>query len=373
MRGGVSGGNGLGNGSGAGNGLGSGMGRGGTGLGAGGGGAGRNWASWVSPAASAGRSSHAAAKTSHLRPTAGILHGDAVRWLREVSMSIVLITGTSSGIGLATALHFARRGHEVWAGLRSPATAGELTQAIGQEKLPIRPVALDVDDEASVTRGVGEVLGTAGRVDVLVNNAGIGGGGPIEEVPVEWAKTLFETNYFGAIRMIRAVLPGMRARGSGAIVNVSSVAGRFVPAGHGHYAAVKHALEAASEALAQEVQAFGIRVALIEPGLVLTPIFTKARRFADPASPYFYHLQRLLLGYQMQRKTPSLPEDVAAVIEEAVTAPAPRLRYLVGEDARRLVAGRQRQSDEEFIATGRPMSEAEYLALMRERYGFDWR
>ena len=108
-------------------------------------------------------------------------------------MSVVLVTGTSSGIGLATALHFARRGHDVHAGLRNPAAASELTRAIDEEKLPIRPVVLDVDDGDSVQRGVGEVLANAGRIDVLVNNAGIGGGGAVEEVPVDWVKSLFET------------------------------------------------------------------------------------------------------------------------------------------------------------------------------------
>jgi len=287
-------------------------------------------------------------------------------------MSVVLITGTSSGIGLATALHFARLGHEVHAGLRNPAGATELTQTIEREKLPIRPVTIDVDAAASVQRGVREILDTAGRIDVLVNNAGIGGGGPIEDVPVDWAKGLFETNYFGAIRMMQAVLPGMRERRSGAIVNVSSIAGRMAIAGHGHYSAVKHALEAASEALAQEVQAFGIRVVIVEPGVVVTPIFTKARRFADPASPYAVHVRRLLLFYQMQMKTPSQPSDVAAVIHEAVTTKAPTLRYLVGEDAKRLAAGRQRLTDEEYIAGGRPMDDQEYLDLMRRRFGFDW-
>ncbi len=287
-------------------------------------------------------------------------------------MSVVLITGSSSGIGLATALHFARLGHDVQAGVRSPATATELTQAIEAERLPIRVVTLDVDDAASVTRTVDEVLARSGRIDVLVNNAGIGGGGPIGDVPVDWARTLFETNYFGTIRMIQAALPGMRERRSGAIVNVSSIAGRVAIAGHGHYSAVKHALEAASEALAQEVVAFGIRVAIVEPGVVITPIFTKARRFADPASPYAVHVRRLLLFYQMQMKTPSQPADVARVIHEAATTEAPKLRYLVGEDARRLDAGRRRLTDEEFVATGDEMTDEQYLELMRRRYGFEW-
>ncbi|HSE93105.1 MAG TPA: SDR family oxidoreductase [Methylomirabilota bacterium] len=287
-------------------------------------------------------------------------------------MSVVLVTGSSSGIGLATVLHFARLGHDVHAGVRNPGTATDLSKAIEVDALPIRPVALDVDDTASVTRAVDEVLRRSGRVDVLVNNAGIGGGGPIADVPVDWAKTLFETNYFGTIRMIQAVLPGMREQRSGAIVNVSSIAGRVAIAGHGHYSAVKHALEAASEALAQEVVAFGIRVAIIEPGVVVTPIFSKARRFADPASPYAVHVRRLLLFYQMQMKMPSQPEDVARMIHEAVTTDTPRLRYLVGEDARRLAAGRERLTDEEYVATGREMPDAAYLDLMRRRYGFEW-
>jgi len=287
-------------------------------------------------------------------------------------MAVVLITGCSSGIGLATARHFARLGDEVHAGVRHPSTAWELTAAIESDKLKIAPLTLDVDDDASVRRGVQEVIARSGRIDVLVNNAGIGGGGPIEDVPIEFAKSMFETNYFGTIRMIQAVLPGMRERRSGAIVNVSSIAGRLAIAGHGHSSAVKHALEAASEALAQEVLAFGIRVAVVEPGVVVTPIFSKARRFADPASPYRVHVHRLLLFYQMQMKMPSQPSDVAAVIYEAVTTPEPKLRWLVGEDARRLTAGRQRLSDEEYVATGRPMADEEYLDLMRRRYGFVW-
>jgi NAD(P)-dependent dehydrogenase (short-subunit alcohol dehydrogenase family) len=287
-------------------------------------------------------------------------------------MSVVLITGSSTGIGLATAIHFARLGHDVHAGVRSPATAGELTKAIAAETLSIRPIALDVDDDASVTPAVQDVLTKAGRIDVLVNNAGIGGGGPLADVPVDFAKAMFETNYFGVIRMIRAVLPSMRQQQSGAIVNVSSIAGRLAVAGHGHYSAVKHALEAASEALAQEVVSLGIRVAIVEPGVVVTPIFTKARRFADATSPYAVHTRRLLLFYQMQMKMPSQPEDVARVIHEAVTTTTPKLRYLVGEDARRLVAGRARLTDEQYVDTGRAMSDDAYLDLMRRRYGFDW-
>ena len=287
-------------------------------------------------------------------------------------MAVALITGTSSGIGLATAVHFAQQGHDVWAGVRTPATATELRETIERERLPIHIVPLDVDDGASVQRGVGEVHDQAGPIDVLVNNAGIGGGGPIEDVPVDWAQSLFQTNYFGVVRTIQTVLPGMRRRGNGTIVNVSSIAGRLAIAGHGHYSAVKHALEALSEALAQEVQRFGIRVAIVEPGVVVTPIFSKARRFADPASPYFDHVRRLLLLYQKQMPHAAQPADAARVIYEAATTTQPRLRWLVGEDARLLVAGRQRMSDEEYVAGGRAMPEEQYLDEMRKRYGFGW-
>ncbi|HEY7519983.1 MAG TPA: SDR family NAD(P)-dependent oxidoreductase [Methylomirabilota bacterium] len=287
-------------------------------------------------------------------------------------MAVVIVTGTSTGIGLATALHFARAGHDVHAAVRNPDGATELTAAIAAERLPIRLITIDVDDAASVTRGVHEVLDRAGRVDILVNNAGIGGGGAIEDVPVDWAKTLFETNYFGVIRMTQAVLPGMRERRSGAIVNISSIMGRVAVAGHGHYCAAKHALEAASEALAQEVQRFGIRVAIVEPGVVTTPIFTKARRFADPQSPYIEHVRRLMLFYQMQSKHASQPADAAAVIYEAATTAAPRLRWRVGDDARLLDEGRRRMSDEDFIAVARPMPDAEYVAEIARRFGFTW-
>ena len=287
-------------------------------------------------------------------------------------MPVALITGTSTGIGLATALHFGRQGHDVWAAVRQPAAATDLRAAIDAERLPVRIVALDVDDPGSVQRGVAEVLDKSGRVDILVNNAGIGGGGPIEDVPVDWVKTLFETNYFGVLRVTQAVLPGMRERRAGAIVNVSSVAGRLAVAGHGHYSAVKHALEAMSEALAQEVQRFGIRVAIIEPGVVVTPIFSKAKRWADPASPYFDHVRRLLLLYQKQMPHAAQPADAARVIYEAATTSSPRLRWLVGEDAKLLVAGRQRQTDEEYVAGGRAMSEEEFLNEARRHYGFTW-
>jgi len=292
-------------------------------------------------------------------------------------MSVVVITGTSSGIGLATALHFARKGHEVFAGLRHPETAQELVQTVAEEQLPVTLVTLDVDVETSVEQGVESILKKAGHIDVLVNNAGIAHSGAIEEVPLVIAKRIFETNYFGAIRMIQAVLPTMRACRSGSIVNVTSVAGRLALATHGHYCASKFALEAASELLAQEVYGFNIRVAIIEPGVVPTPIFAKGRhsREALPPNPisacYVDHLRRLRMLFQKQLQQPTLPTTVAEVIEHAVTTDQPRLRYVVGEDARILLKGRQETTDEDWMANGRQMTDEEYFDLMVKRYGKD--
>jgi NAD(P)-dependent dehydrogenase (short-subunit alcohol dehydrogenase family) len=287
-------------------------------------------------------------------------------------MPVALITGTSTGIGLATALHFGRQGHDVWAGVRQPAAATDLRAAIDAERLPVRIVTLDVEDRGSANTASPRSSTSPGASTSSSTTPASAVGGPIEDVPVDWVKTLFETNYFGVLRVTKAVLPGMRERRAGAIVNVSSVAGRLAVAGHGHYSAVKHALEAMSEVLAQEVQRFGIRVSIVEPGVVVTPIFSKAKRWADPASPYFDHVRRLLLLYQKQMPHAAQPADAAQVIYEAATTSSPRLRWLVGEDAKLLVAGRQRQTDEEYVAGGRAMSEEEFLNEARRRYGFTW-
>ena len=167
---------------------------------------------------------------------------------------VALITGASSGIGRATALHLAVRGYRVHATMRTPQAAGpSLVEQARSEALPITVSQLDVTDPASVARAVSAVLADSGHIDVLINNAGIGDLGPVEMVSEDDTRRMFETNVFGPLRMLRAVLPGMRARHHGTIVNVSSVAGRIVGGGNGMYAATKHALEAASEALALEV------------------------------------------------------------------------------------------------------------------------
>jgi NAD(P)-dependent dehydrogenase (short-subunit alcohol dehydrogenase family) len=188
--------------------------------------------------------------------------------------------------------------------------------------------------------------------------------------PLDRARQTFETNYFGAVRMIQAVLPGMRARRGGTIVNVTSIAGRVALPAHSHYAASKFALDALSEGLAAEVRPFGIRVAIIEPGVIRTPML--ARRPSNPAfAPYEIPVRRLSRFFRKQLEEPNPPEAVAEAIEHAVLTDAPRLRYLVGRDAAALSVGRARLSDEEWIAGHSMESDDAFFDFMERALGTD--
>ena len=204
-------------------------------------------------------------------------------------MATVLITGCSSGIGLATALAFARAGHTVVAAMRNPARAPELAGIVARERLPVSIVTMDVDSDASVRDAIARIGETAGGIDVLVNNAGIERMGSVEQLPLADFRAVMETNYFGVIRCIQAVLPGMRARRSGRIINITSVAGRISLSPMASYTASKFALEALSECLAQEVKPFGIRVAIVEPGIIDTAM---SRNIGSPEEPSPYPQQR---------------------------------------------------------------------------------
>lgn len=286
-------------------------------------------------------------------------------------MTVALITGSSTGIGLATALHLARNGYTVYASMRQPAQATELQATVKAEGLDLHTVQLDVDDDASVSERVAAIEAEASGIDVLVNNAGIGGNLAIEEMEIEFWKSIFETNLFGAIRMTRAVLPAMRKRGSGTIVNVSSVTGRVAVAPQAAYAASKHALEAASEVLAQEVRTFGIRVAIIEPGVIITPIHQKSNP-PVPNSAYG-HTQRKIRYYSMKMaQNASQPDTVAEMVRHAIETGSPKLRYPVGAGAEDLIAGRAKASDEEWAAMG-AMSDDEWFTATKRLFGLDFR
>ncbi|MGF1432010.1 oxidoreductase [Kitasatospora sp. LaBMicrA B282] len=255
----------------------------------------------------------------------------------------VLITGASSGIGQATAQRLTRRRElTVYATARRPAALTELAQA------GARTLALDVTDEASMADAVERVEQAHGSVGVLVNNAGYGAYGTVEETDLAEVRRQFETNLLGPARLTQLVLPGMRAAGRGRIVNVGSMGGRLVFPVGGYYHASKYALEALSDALRFEVAPFGIRVSLIEPGLIRTGFGgTAAGTLADsavPTGPYAAlngtMAQLMAQGYR-NRLLAAPPEAVARVIEHAVLAGHPRTRYVVTPAARLLVQVRR--------------------------------
>lgn len=265
-------------------------------------------------------------------------------------MTVALITGTSSGIGLATAVHLAREGHEVYATMRDLSRAGDLEDAIASEQLPVTIVRLDVTDDESVKDAVGEVLGRAGRVDVVVNNAGISGGSSVaEELAVDTIREVMETNFYGAVRVAHAVLPQMRERGDGCIVNVSSVFGRFTHPSGSQYIASKWALEGWSEALAIQVARSGIRVAIIEPGATITSIGGRRPPQSREASPYLTEYGRAALVLGRCFREPSPASLVAETIGRAISTDEPRLRYLVGWDAELLAPARESVTDEQWV------------------------
>ena len=251
-------------------------------------------------------------------------------------MSVVLITGCSSGFGLETALAFARRGDTVYATMRNLGKADRLRGRADTEGLNIELLTLDVDDDASVSSAVAEVEAGHGAIDVLVNNAGVGYEGPVETIDIDNARALMETNLWGAVRTMRAVLPAMRARASGVIVNVTSVAGR-VPgtAYNGWYGASKHALNALSEALVMELDGFGVRVACIEPGFFATEITQNSvvRRSNDLTDPYSADQAWMAEFYEKGVGGGGDPAVVAEAIVQAAIDPTTPLHNLVGDDA----------------------------------------
>lgn len=280
-------------------------------------------------------------------------------------MGIAFVTGTSTGIGMATAVSLARAGHTVYAGMRDPSREGELHAATAQEKLPIRIVKHDVDSDSSTRDAIGGAMAEAGRIDVLVNNAGIGTMGSVEETPLSDFRATMETNFFGALRCIQAVLPGMRQRGSGCIVNVTSVAGRIATAPQGPYCSSKWALEALSECLAQEVKSFGVRVAIVEPGIVSTPIFGKIR--PDIEGTHYPHKRRLNELFRASLEKPVSPFVVGERIRDIVDSGTWTIRHPVGPDASGFLQWRASLTDEEWVAWG-AMTDAEWVDYVRTTF-----
>jgi len=276
-------------------------------------------------------------------------------------MENAVVTGTSTGIGFATSLRLARAGYRVFAGMRNLGKAQPLRDAAAEAGLPVEVIELDVCSDASVAEAFEAVRGH-GPVDVLVNNAGIGGASPLELVPDDEHRRMFETNYFGAIRCIQQVVPEMRERKSGAIVNITSVAGLMATPNQIPYGASKWALECAGEALAHELRRFGVRVVNVEPGVVMTSIFensAESTRF-DKQSPYMQVMRRNGKIFAAGFKDPAQPDDVAEAILEAITTEDYRLRWPVGKDAHGFYPARATGASDEFIAMGDDLEDAEY-------------
>ncbi|HEY2751906.1 SDR family oxidoreductase [Phenylobacterium sp.] len=283
-------------------------------------------------------------------------------------MPTALVTGTSTGIGQATAISLARKGYMVHAAMRNLDAAGPLSEAAAAEGLRIKPVAMDVDDDVSVTRCVAGVLDQDGRIDVLVNNAGIGGQGPVELTPLATYRQVMETNFFGALRCTQAVIPAMRRQGSGFIANISSVAGRVALSPHSPYAASKFAVEALSECLAQEMSGFGVRVVIVEPGVIATPIFGKIEPSRpDPGYP---QERRLMALFGAVAPDASPPFEVGDLIAELAVNGNERFRYRVGVASTELIGWRESLSDTDWVALG-GATDAEYAASMKSALGVD--
>src|SRR5262245_18614420 len=285
-------------------------------------------------------------------------------------MSITLITGSSSGIGMATALHLAARGHKVYATMQRLDLGQALLAEASRRQLSIKTLALDVDDEHSVRAAVAEVLQREGRIDVAINNAGIGSMGAIEHSDDDMVKQMFETNFFGPLRVARAVLPTMRSQRSGTIVNLSSAAGRVAVPCMGIYAATKSALEAASESLASEVFPYGVRIVVIEPGFVVTPLLQQGLDSIgfDELSTYDDAERHTRMLFMQAQQIGSDPEVVAKAIEAAINDPARHFRYRVTADAEVFIEGRERMTDEEWVAMGRHVSDEDYFAEFGLRF-----
>jgi NAD(P)-dependent dehydrogenase (short-subunit alcohol dehydrogenase family) len=261
-------------------------------------------------------------------------------------MASVLITGTSKGIGFETALAFGRAGHQVYATMRKPSQSPSLADTAAREKIPIKVSAMDVDSDQSVSDAIAAIL-KEGPIDILVNNAGIEAVGSVEEIPLSKFRAIMETNFFGALRSIQPLLPHMRQRRSGCIINVTSVAGRISIPPMTSYCATKWALEALSEGLAGEMKTFNVRVAIVEPGIVSTSMADRIE--GTPTKSPYGQSARFVTLYANAAKNPVPPSVVANKILEVAESGPWQLRHPVGPDAGQFLSWRRGMKDEDWV------------------------
>jgi NAD(P)-dependent dehydrogenase (short-subunit alcohol dehydrogenase family) len=271
----------------------------------------------------------------------------------EEQQKVAIVTGSSSGIGYATSLLLARNGFHTYATMRNIGRSADVQEIAYKERLPLEVIQLDVNDDASIRDSIEKVESENERIDVLVNNAGYGLVGAFEDLSVEEIKSQFETIFFGVIRLTQQVLPIMRKQKSGTIVNISSGAGRIGFPGMSAYVSSKFALEGLSESMSYELEPFGIKVVIIEPGVIRTnfkknSVMSKKSLDNSSISPYSSIIQKIdsSISSMVEHATP--PEEVAKAILHAAISNNPELRYLVGNDMIMMAETKKRMSDEDF-------------------------
>ena len=287
--------------------------------------------------------------------------------------TISVVTGANSGIGRATAIHLAAQGHVVYGTVRSRDKAGKLLAMAAAAGVEVNLVELDVASDDSVRAGFAEIMAaTGGVVDVLVNNAGVGGNSVAEECPAAVHLDVMNVNLCGAVRCLQEVLPGMRARGHGTIVNVTSVVGRLAALAQSPYVTSKWALEGLSEELAQEVAPFGVRVVIIEPGVTKSAIFAKNLEMPNLTGAYDDAYRRMFQMYAAGLAHATDPFEVGKLIHHAITTDQPQLRYAVSWGAKEMIEGRAAITDEQWTAMGVADDDAYYDAF-QAAFGLDLR
>jgi len=276
-------------------------------------------------------------------------------------MAKILITGTSKGIGYDATLHLARAGHEVIATMRNPNNS-DLGEAVARESLNVDIHAMDVDSEESVA----DVFHKTGDVDVLVNNAGILSYNAVEDEPLETFAAVMNTNYLGVVRCCKAVIPAMREKGRGTIINVSSVAGKIAASPSAAYAGSKHALEAFSECLAGEMYTFGVKVFLVQPGIIHTPMATI--ELPQPKTDSVYPQGRRMMGlFKFAEQGEAPPVLVSEKLRELIDDSSDRFRHPIGPDSLIFLGYRANTGDERFISTwGEPSDEIFVETIKRD-------
>lgn len=267
------------------------------------------------------------------------------------SKRTVLVTGCSSGIGLATCHVLSRNNFMTYGTVRNLSKARKIQDLINRENLSLKILRLDVNDNQSIKLAVKKILTDTGRIDVLINNAGYGMFGPVEEITTQEVKKQFETNFFGTIRLIKAIVPIMRKQGNGTIVNISSMVGRFGVPLNSAYVSSKFAVEGLSESISFELEEFGIRVIVIEPGVVKSDFFHNVKvKGMNLESPYHKLMERRVnfLDKAMKNSLTS-SYDVADTILEALNSKDPKFRYVIGNDATNSLRMRNSLSDRKFM------------------------